>query len=75
MNRYVLAAESDHVRAEWDRTRGLLKRQERGLQLAVEAFLAGTKPADLSGAPSADAPEHEWVGYWVGRGAVELEGV
>jgi hypothetical protein len=71
MNNEVLRAESDHVRQEWERLQRLNRVQERALQIAGSiARGTVTMPQD---APTADAPEHDWMSYWIKLGSMHLE--
>lgn len=75
MNRYALAAESGHVRAEfakvWDRTKVL----DRATQMASEAIAAALRGehVELPGHPAPNAEATEWHAYFIQRATVVLE--
>lgn len=71
MNEELLRECPHEVQLEHWRQRDLLGVMERSLQVAVQAIRSGKPPEDLPGrAPAVDAPEHEWVEYLVGQGAL-----
>lgn len=72
MNPDLLRIESPHVRESVEQLRHLNKVQERALLLAL-AVVRGevTLPAD---APALGAPPHEWLDFFMVKGAIHLGG-